>query len=350
MPRLHHPQRPAALTSSDRPAPALAGATRAAWLAVCLALPAPALLAQAGSKPAPTGTPATAQAAAARATYGATTLELEVGGTTTTLRNCSPIGQRLDATTPSSGVSRERAKGGVACESVSVVLPATFDPNLAKWISEALTGSARRQDAAILECDATGKADGSAHRFRDLVIESFALSGLDAASKETLTWTLTLGGATSLRTEKLASAPKGSPIGKAKSLFCANFRLRIDGAACTAIRSIGSIEARCAIPAEKSATRATVGTTVAPFTVQFGDGDAALFRSWFDDASTKGTGAARNLTIELLDASLKDVQAKLELTGALPVALRRTFGESERVSGNEIELSASALVVTFPKS
>ncbi|MBL8840516.1 MAG: hypothetical protein JNL90_03185 [Planctomycetes bacterium] len=329
---------------------------RSALAALLLATAASHAIAQERSKPGPlpppSGASGQAQPTAVKGGLAATSLLLEVGGVPMAVRRCESIGQRLAFTTSRTGASRERAVAAAECEPLELQLPFALDAALSKWIAEALAGAPRRQDVALLELDRFGATEGGyASRLREVGVDALLIPKLDASSKEAFEWGVRLGGATSLRFEPLGGKAPAALGNKQKAQLVANFRVRIDNVSCEYVTTIGPIEASCPLPptGEKDGgSRATGAVSIAPIEVRFADRDAADWIRWFDDAAAKGSGAARAVTIELLDATMKEVTATLTLSGALPNLLRRDFGEGGR-PGFTAELTASALAITFPK-
>lgn len=329
---------------------------RLALAALLLATAASHAVAQERAKPGPlpppSSPPGQAQPTAVKGSFTASSLVLEVGSVQMPVRRCEAVGQRLAFTTARVGASKEKAVAAAECEPIALQLPFALDGALSKWIAEALAGAPRRQDVALLELDRLGASEGGfASRLREVGIDALVLPKLDASSKESFEWEVRLGGATSLKFEPLAGKATAAVGSKQKSQSVANFRVRIDGVSCESVTTIGPIEVTCPLAStgEKGGgSRATGAVSIAPIELRFSDRDAADWIRWFDDATAKGSGAARTVTIELLDAAMKEVTASLTLSGALPAALRRTFSEGGR-PGFTAELSASAPAITFPK-
>ncbi len=300
----------------------------------------------------PPATAGTAQATAVRRNTGANSFVLELDGQQQSLHRFNGTAQRLESQSGDGSAVRRSALPALRCEDFTVDAPLQLEPALAKWLGEALSGTAKLKDGSIQAIDVGGKST-IIHRLREMAIRSITLPKLDGASKEALDLRIVLG-ATSLKWEEGGEAQTAKVGAKSKSAMASNFRLKIDGINCDRVRSIGAIEAQFQIAAPsitgKERERSGSPTVrITPFQVEFAETSPKELVAWFDDTVAKGPAAARTVKIELLDATMKNVIATLSLDGATPSRLA-SIGSSDREStaGFVLELGATSLKLDFP--
>jgi hypothetical protein len=291
---------------------------------------------------------ATAQAMAAKRSYVAGRVSLDLGGQSQTLLGFEGTTLRLDVPQSRDATAKARSTATLRCEEFAIELPATPEPAVAQWLADTLAGNPKVQDAAIVESDFSQKAV-FVHRLREVQLRSLELGLLDANSKEAAKWTATLA-ASSVKWEKGdGKAPASAIGGKAKQASAASFRLQIAGLTCDRVARVGPLHVDFEAPSldGRQTGRAPQGPRIAPLALRIADADPKEWLAWLDDAVTKGPAAARSGSLELLDASGKESLARIALDGLMPTRLSRENGDAG--AQLVVELSCNAIKVDSPK-
>jgi len=290
------------------------------------------------------------QPMASKRNYGSGRAALEIGGQSQTLESFAGTSMRVDGAPVSrDGKASARAATSVRCEEFGVELPIVPEPFVTQWIADALAGNSRAQEGVITESDFNYKPS-FVHRLGALQLRSLELAELDANSKDRIAWSATLS-AGSLKWEKpdgKSGDAKGAIGAKQKATLASNFRVTIGGVAYDRVTKVGPLHVDFAAPATTSdgsrTSREAAATRVTPFKLTLVEADPKEWTSWIDDVATKGAGAARSGTIELLDPGLKEVIAKIALDGLLPTRLSRE-GDGEKAPKLVIELACTAVKI-----
>jgi hypothetical protein len=213
--------------------------------------------------------------------------------------------------------------GRIVYEDIAVGLGLAMPETLFEWVAESMGASAAKRDGAVLRTDAT-LVVRSERAFKQAFIKEIAFPALDAASKEAGRLTLTLTPA-SILLDTSPGTPLQAMLGKAKPKpwLASGFRLQIDGLDCSKVALIEPFSVRR--PVQEIRSGQGDETMLVPGTVEVPDlriwvaaSGAATWVDWHKafvvDPNTRGVGV-KNGSIELLGPNLKEVLARIKLSG-----------------------------------
>ena len=227
-----------------------------------------------------------------------------VGFEGTTIRYANPAGAASPA-----GLG-----AGSALEGVTLGLPLTPGGMAAKWLAGAAGGDGNVQDLRILQPDRAG-AEAFVHVLSGARIRSMSLSALDATSRDAPTWSVVLDVAgVAWKLDKAKAPAEGV---KTKQTSSGDFRLVIDGLDTSAVTRIEGL--RVELTGSASAKSKTAGVQVTPLSVTVAASGVGAWLDWIGGKSATPTTAS----IELLDASRKNVVTRLRLDGLTVAAATR---------------------------
>jgi hypothetical protein len=213
--------------------------------------------------------------------------------------------------------------GSIVYEDIAVQLGLAMPDALFEWMADSMSTSAAKRDGAILRTD-SALVVRSERAFKQAFISEIAFPALDAASKGYGRLMLTLSPA-SILPDTSSATPLSLALGKskAKPWLVSGFRLQVDGLDCTRVVRIDPFSVRRSV--EKARSGRGDDTVLVPGSVEIPDlriwVAAAGAVTWVDwhtafvvNGSTRGK-AVKQGSIDLLGANLKDVLARIKLSG-----------------------------------
>lgn len=272
--------------------------------------------------PAPTPTSSGGAVKGSPRGYAAQRAALVIDGETVSLaslRGCNPRAQVIIEPVGPDQVLRKHV-GPLGYEPC-VVDVTSLPPKLKAWIAETLDGKAPRRDLTLALVGLDGRV-GRAATLEDALLTGVEMPALDAASRNGKRTTLTIepdrivpqGGAT-------PSLPAAGKAGAVKASTASSFRVTLSGASQSLASSVSAptFSVTFASPASegRSATRAVVGTEVAPIRVTLPESRATEWLTWAR-ATFAGSNTGddeRTLVIEYLAPDFKTVLWAVTYTG-----------------------------------
>lgn len=184
---------------------------------------------------------------------------------------------------------------------------------LYSWITDSLAGKTAPKNVSIVVTDATGKATTRLD-LANTYLTRFTVPSLDVASKDPLYFEATLTPGSIRKVAASASVAKIAP--KAKVLSAAFFRFNGPGLTTDATK-LNKIESWSFEVGPATATGVEVKAgplaELGDLTVTVAE-PAAEFEGWLG-ALMKGSPTEKDLTVELLDATLKEVLIEFSFNG-----------------------------------
>lgn len=283
---------------------------------------------------------------AVKHSYGSTNALLEIDGKAQQiLTRFGGTSMRTDTSGTSDGGAK-KSRNVARPEDVKIELPIVPDDSVQAWITEALGNNTSARGIRILENDHKS-VTRFVHTLGATAIHAVELHGLDNASKEGMTWELSLG-PTQIRWEVGDGKSSSSKVGS-KSKAATSFRLAIDGVETSRIQKIDPIRVEL-VPSATGlqSSRDGVGPRVAPIHLTFGGDDPSDWVAWFEEGRTKSKGT-RTAVLELLDPSMKEVLARVTFGGVALTGLSSPNSNSsaESIRTFEAELSWLSCAVVF---
>lgn len=249
---------------------------------------------------------------ATRVTAGST-LALELSGAKPLpLRSAQPPGRRIER------AATGRTEARVALGELALSAELAESGPLLDWLGAVQDGASRPTDAALLVADANRKLQ------RRLDLRGLLLTGAEISPLSASAGRSTVALALRCQPQALAELPGGggtlAPLGsRRKALSSANFRvvgLPFDGAG---VRDV--VLPTLSAPVQRSGGRRPsvklASVVLGPLSLTLSGRSLAPARAWLAKALDAGGLAAEpglTLAVELLDAALKQTQARITLT------------------------------------
>jgi phage tail-like protein len=191
----------------------------------------------------------------------------------------------------------------------------SMDSPFFAWINDTLKGNAGPKNVAIVAVDANQKAT-TRLELTGAVIRSFALPKLEAGSKDPVEFTVTIDPQTIQKSAGGGAAvPSISP--KAKSLLASNYRLDAPGLT-SDLKKVPSVESwsfEVSQPAGTQGVARQLGGNLVLGNLSLAVSEpGSEFDAWLDSL-TKGNPSEKNVTLELLDPTLKDALMSVSFSG-----------------------------------
>lgn len=273
---------------------------------------------------------------------------VDVGGEVTSLRDFG--GTRIRFDRPDASAASSARVGAPTCDDVALSVPFLPEPRMAAWINDAVAGAGKVQAVRILELGANEDIR-FVHELDDAVIRSIDLSSLDAMSNEALNWDVTLG-ARALRMDTSGGKAAAALGSKIKRINSSDFRLKIAGVDTDRLSAIDGLHVDCMPASDGAATgraksREHAAPRVAPIKLHVRDDNPKSWLVWLDESVKMTQASVKTGTLELLDASQKNVLVRVTLEGLAIASFGRSAASGEKVGEFEVELSCQSLKIDF---
>lgn len=195
------------------------------------------------------------------------------------------------------------------------------------WIADWLNGKQGSKSGALVFLDFNFQ-EQSRLEFDEAFITEFGVPALNASSKDTVRFSLTLRPGV---TRSKKSTGKGGGLGSKaiKALVASNFKLTIDNLVTNKIMRVDAIVVKQAIVQDD--TRAVLQPLeIQDLVLTFPETDVAGFVTWFDDSVKTGGGAKseRNGTLQMLGADMVTAPFTLTLSNLGVYRIERSRSNS----------------------
>jgi hypothetical protein len=191
----------------------------------------------------------------------------------------------------------------------------SMDAPLFAWINDTLKGNAGPKNVAIVAVDVNQKAT-TRLELTGAVIRSFALPKLEGGSKDPVEFQVSIE-PQAIQKSAGGGAPVPSLPAKAKNLLASNYRLDAPGLA-NDLKKVPSVESwsfELGQPAAAGGVPKQLGGNLVLGNLSLAVSEPGTeFDAWLDSLM-KGNPSEKNVTLELLDPSLKDALMSVSFSG-----------------------------------
>lgn len=232
------------------------------------------------------------------------------------------------------GAATIQSPGSVKCDPLMIeadLASVISEPGGPAWLSGALRSGAMVSAGTISALN-FDNAVQYVLSFERAGISSIRIGDLDGASKEAAELHVTLTPSRS-QWKKDAGKEAIQQGAKTKRILAANFRVKLDNLPTQRIVKIADIGAR--------RDDKTGAWTCTPVQLDLSMSDFEPWLAWHTEAAT-GKTSKRTMTIELLDASLKEAMVTLEAQGVTIVRAEPEFATGDAVNRGHIELAVES--------
>jgi T4-like virus tail tube protein gp19 len=286
--------------------------------------------------------------------YSAGRFVLEIDGqavgSLSTVEGGEPFAAVIADPADANHVVRKRP-GAVNYEPIRVSFGAGMGALLYQWMTELLKRNQLTKSGAIIFLD-YNSVEQARLEFQNARITEIAFPAMDAASKDSARFTLTLQPEVTRFNKAKASTKSPIISEKAKKVLkSSNFRLAIAGSILDKIHKIDSITVKQALPDDlRAAVVHPLEISNLAFTLP--DGDAAPMFDWFEEFIIKGQiNKERSGTVEFLEPDLSAALFTLTLSNLGIVRIHRevTADGAGLLTGVRVECYCEGLAFSADK-
>lgn len=254
---------------------------------------------------------------------------LEIGGVNVGfLKSFSGCGVSADVNIGEKGVKHAGAANYVPCK---IRFGSGMGAPLYSWITDVLAGKAASKDVSIIQTDSTLKSIAQLNLI-NAALTRFTVPDLDAANSDVLYFEATLVPA-AVQKAKAPGTVSGGVTPTSKVIGGANFRFVGPGGQAVAKIESWSFDVK--------GGAAELGN----LTLDVGE-PATEFDTWLDELM-KGSPTQKDLSIEILDATLKEVLIGFNFSGVGLAAGDLMAAGSEAVSRRQFTIYVNGASIKF---
>jgi len=276
------------------------------------------------------------------------TFALEIGGTVVGFVNSVEGGairaDVIEETLGPDGIARKHL-GALRYEGLVIEVSLPLARELFDWTAQTWSGLESRRDVAILDCDFNRKVKRVRRCFQSLITE-VRFPALDASTREAGYLTIKFRPEL-IRVEKGdGSTVVAKGEAKSKKWVRSNFRFALGGLDGKRVKRIDAFAVKQALSDDALGEARGEKTVSAPrfpdLSVAMSQKDIEGWEKWANEFIVQGNSGAeqeKSGSIEFLDASLKEVLGRIDLSGVGIFRIADAKGESSQDSLRDVEIS-----------